>query len=331
MGSEPREARKVNSLMHDPSVSSQQTAPQEGEEREAASGEARYPIREVSRLTGVNAVTLRAWQRRYGLVQPARTEKGHRLYSEQDIRHIEAILSWLERGVSIGQVKGLLGDSQSVAPSDHWQQSQESLWQLLLDLKTRQLEQGLNDLIASYPFDLVRSQLLEPVLDRLMAMTDRPDADLLRHHWLDWLAHYFGRHLVGQGKGRPLTLASWGKVGPLELLWHAYELINQGYEVQLIGPCDPRLAQLLAGRSHDNWLVLMGAAIPRGELTTPWPVGTQAMGPLGRLYPEPPQIDALQALAWQPSLADWLAMQPNPVPAGRGSGGQSRGKSAANG
>ncbi|MGL5554916.1 MAG: MerR family DNA-binding transcriptional regulator, partial [Aeromonas veronii] len=32
-----------------------------------------YPIREVSRLTGVNAVTLRAWQRRYGLVQPART------------------------------------------------------------------------------------------------------------------------------------------------------------------------------------------------------------------------------------------------------------------
>ena len=67
-----------------------------------------YPIREVSRLTGVNAVTLRAWQRRYGLVQPARTEKGHRLYSEQDIRQIGEILSWLERGVSIGQVKGLL-------------------------------------------------------------------------------------------------------------------------------------------------------------------------------------------------------------------------------
>ena len=41
--------------------------------------EGSYPIREVSRLTGVNAVTLRAWQRRYGLVQPARTEKGHRL------------------------------------------------------------------------------------------------------------------------------------------------------------------------------------------------------------------------------------------------------------
>lgn len=320
MGSERREAHKVNSLMHDSSVPSRQAASREGE---AASEEARYPIREVSRLTGVNAVTLRAWQRRYGLVQPARTDKGHRLYSEQDIRQIEEILSWLERGVSIGQVKGLLGDSQSVAPSDHWQQSQESVWLLLLALKSRQLEQGLNELIASYPFELVRSQLLEPVLDRLMAMADRPDAELLRHHWLDWFAHYFGRHLLGQEKGLPLTLASWGKVGPLELLWHAYELVNQGYEVQLIGPCDPKLAQLLVGRSHDNWLVLMGAAIPKGELMTPWPVGTQAMGPLGRLYPEPSQIAALQALHWQPSLADWLASQPEPAQARSRGQGQS--------
>ena len=40
-----------------------------------------YPIREVSRLTGVNAVTLRAWQRRYGMVQPARDRKSTRLNS----------------------------------------------------------------------------------------------------------------------------------------------------------------------------------------------------------------------------------------------------------
>ena len=33
-----------------------------------------FPIREVSRLTGVNPVTLRAWERRYGLIQPTRTD-----------------------------------------------------------------------------------------------------------------------------------------------------------------------------------------------------------------------------------------------------------------
>ena len=50
-----------------------------------------YAIREVSELTGVKPVTLRAWQRRYNLVQPQRTEKGHRLYTDQDIALIKLI------------------------------------------------------------------------------------------------------------------------------------------------------------------------------------------------------------------------------------------------
>ena len=47
-----------------------------------------YPIREVARLTGVNPVTLRAWERRYGLIVPMRTESGHRLYSLTDIERV---------------------------------------------------------------------------------------------------------------------------------------------------------------------------------------------------------------------------------------------------
>jgi hypothetical protein len=36
-----------------------------------------FPMRTVSVITGVNPVTLRAWERRYGLIKPARTAKGH--------------------------------------------------------------------------------------------------------------------------------------------------------------------------------------------------------------------------------------------------------------
>jgi DNA-binding transcriptional MerR regulator len=62
----------------------------------ALSQEELFPIREVSRLTGVNPVTLRAWERRYGLIQPTRTESGHRLYSQANIEAIRSILAWLE-------------------------------------------------------------------------------------------------------------------------------------------------------------------------------------------------------------------------------------------
>ncbi|TNI88198.1 MerR family transcriptional regulator [Aeromonas sobria] len=279
-----------------------------------------YPIREVSRLTGVNAVTLRAWQRRYGLVQPARTEKGHRLYSEQDIRQIGEILSWLERGVSIGQVKGLLSEPHAEPVSDHWQQTLEQFSQTLLAFNQRKAEAELNDLLASYPFELVRSRILQPLVERLLGLwRERPDGELLQQVWLGWLHTRFARHLIEQEKGVPVTLASWGQVGPLDLVWAAYELIGQGYEVQLLGAVEPRHASLLEGRAVTPWLVLLGAGLGKQELAAGWPAGTHLFGELGRLY----DGEWLQAHGWQPSLAELIA----DAPATGGARGRGRKKS----
>ncbi|MFM5085807.1 MerR family transcriptional regulator [Aeromonas media] len=266
-----------------------------------------YPIREVSRLTGVNAVTLRAWQRRYGLVQPARTEKGHRLYSEQDIRQIGEILSWLERGVSIGQVKGLLSEPQSQPVSDHWQQTLEQFSQALLAFNQRKAEAELNDLLASYPFELVRSRVLQPLVEQLLGLwRERPDGELLQQVWLGWLHTRFARHLIEQEKGLPVTLASWGQVGPLDLVWAAYELIGQGYEVQLLGAVEPRHVALLEGRAATPWLVLLGAGLGKPALAADWPAGTRLFGELGRLY----DADWLAAHGWRATLAEVMADQP---------------------
>ena len=278
-----------------------------------------YPIREVSRLTGVNAVTLRAWQRRYGLVQPARTDKGHRLYSEQDIRQIGEILSWLERGVSIGQVKGLLSEPQSQPVSDHWQQTLEQFSQALLAFNQRKAEAELNDLLASYPFELVRSRVLQPLVERLLGLwRERPDGELLQQVWLGWLHTRFARHLIEQEKGMPVTLASWGQVGPLDLVWAAYELIGQGYEVQLLGVVEPRHVALLEGRAATPWRVLLGAGLGKPALAADWPAGTRLFGELGRLY----DAEWLAAHGWRATLAEVMADQPAAARGLSGRGGK---------
>ena len=278
-----------------------------------------YPIREVSRLTGVNAVTLRAWQRRYGLVQPARTEKGHRLYSEQDIRQIGEILSWLERGVSIGQVKGLLSEPQSQPVSDHWQQTLEQFSQALLAFNQRKAEAELNDLLASYPFELVRSRVLQPLVEQLLGLwRERPDGELLQQVWLGWLHTRFARHLIEQEKGLPVTLTSWGQVGPLDLVWAAYELIGQGYEVQLLGAVEPRHVALLEGRAATPWRVLLGAGLGKPALAADWPAGTRLFGELGRLY----DADWLAAHGWRATLAEVMADQPAAARGLSGRGGK---------
>ena len=67
-----------------------------------------YPIRTVAEITGINPVTLRAWERRYGLIKPQRTPKGHRLYSREHIAQLKRILELVDQGISIGQVKQIL-------------------------------------------------------------------------------------------------------------------------------------------------------------------------------------------------------------------------------
>ena len=83
------------------------------------------PIREVARLTGINSVTLRAWERRYGLIQPLR----HRLYSQAQINNLGKVLGWLERGVTVRQIKPLLGEtSDFLSIQDSPWRAQQKQW-----------------------------------------------------------------------------------------------------------------------------------------------------------------------------------------------------------
>jgi DNA-binding transcriptional MerR regulator len=65
-----------------------------------------YPIRAVARLTGISVDTLRAWERRYRVVEPARDERG-RVYSEADVERLTLLRRAVERGHAIGRVAHL--------------------------------------------------------------------------------------------------------------------------------------------------------------------------------------------------------------------------------
>src|SRR5512135_2143304 len=67
-----------------------------------------YNAKAVTRETGVTAATLRAWERRYGVLLPDRTAGGHRLYSAQDIAAIKWLKQHIEQGMTISRAVALL-------------------------------------------------------------------------------------------------------------------------------------------------------------------------------------------------------------------------------
>ena len=67
---------------------------------------AHYPIRAVSRLTGIGIDTLRAWERRHGAVTPVRDDRG-RMYTDADVARLRLLSRAVEQGHSIGRLAGL--------------------------------------------------------------------------------------------------------------------------------------------------------------------------------------------------------------------------------
>src|SRR5688572_26060242 len=129
-----------------------------------------FPIREVSRLTGVNPVTLRAWERRYGLIQPTRTDSGHRLYSLADVESVRSILAWIERGVSVSKVGKLLARSNAakvpltpVYPevvAGEWSEWRAQVRSAVSALDEAGLERVYGQVFSSYPLHVVFADVL---------------------------------------------------------------------------------------------------------------------------------------------------------------------------
>lgn len=86
-------------------MKSQHARPTEG----GSAATPQHPVRVVSHRTGLSAHALRAWERRYGVVTPVRTEAGQRLYSDADIERLALLKTLTDRGYAIGQVAPLSG------------------------------------------------------------------------------------------------------------------------------------------------------------------------------------------------------------------------------
>jgi len=179
------------------------------------------PIREVARQTGVNAVTLRAWERRYGLIVPHRTPKGHRLYSEEHVQRVMKILTWLNRGVSVSQVKHLIDTHQPATqnPTNDWDALRQSLLHAIGELAERKVDETFNQAMSLYPPRTLCEQLLLPLLAELEhRWQGQFGAQLERVFFYSWLRSKLGARIYHNNRqlsGAPLLLVNHSDL-PLE-------------------------------------------------------------------------------------------------------------------
>ena len=90
-------------------------------------------IGELSRRTGVSPELLRAWERRYGLLEPTRSEGGYRLYSGLDLARLRAMQANLEAGLSAAEAAALACEARDDAPVSEGIEAERAQLQTALD------------------------------------------------------------------------------------------------------------------------------------------------------------------------------------------------------
>jgi DNA-binding transcriptional MerR regulator len=169
-------------------------------------------IGELSRRSGVSPELLRAWERRYGLLDPTRSKGGLRLYSPDDLERVRNMQRHLESGMAAAEAATLAlrekpgqADSPRIDPS----LARVDLAEALAAFDEARADAILDDLLAAATIDTVLSEVLLPFLEELGRRWERGEASVAEEHFASSVL-----------RGRMLGLArGWGRgLGPVALL-----------------------------------------------------------------------------------------------------------------
>lgn len=234
-----------------------------------------FPIRTVSAVTGVNPITLRAWERRYNLLIPKRTPKGHRLYTKEDIELIERVTALLNQGMAISQVKPLLQKEQTphskqkdLSTQDIWQTYHDMMYKAIAAFDENRLDSIYNDALSLYPVDIISSRLITPLLQTVGENWKQSDSGIAEEHFFSvYLRNKLGariQHMNLRTTGPMLLVACLpGEQHETGMLLFSQAATNFGYRTLILGANLPleQIPAVLKKRSCDA-VVLSGFSRP---------------------------------------------------------------------
>jgi DNA-binding transcriptional MerR regulator len=206
-------------------------------------------IGELAKRAGVSPELLRAWEQRYGLLQPTRTPGGFRLYSAADEARVQRMQRLVSGGLAAAQAARLVlsgvEPAQRTVPASATPLDQEagSLTASLDQLEEQGANTALDRLLSAYTVETVLQDVVLPYLHRLGERWEAGEVSVAQEHFASNLLR--GRLLGlargwGQGQGPSAILACVpGEQHELGLLAFGVVLRRRGWRITYLGTDSP--------------------------------------------------------------------------------------------
>lgn len=215
----------------------------------------KFTVNEVEERTKVPASTLRQWERRYGFPKPERSESGYRLYSEQDLDHIETMKRHIAEGIPASRAADLVKRLKPVIKGPRsLQDMREEIISALLKFDESRADEIFSEAHALHTVEAVMLELMQGTLVRTGELWHDGRISVATEHFVSSYIHGRLRILLsisGNNRNDTTVIVACAPQEQHELgaLILAVMLRRSGYRVFYLGANTPLedLAQMARG------------------------------------------------------------------------------------
>jgi DNA-binding transcriptional MerR regulator len=222
-------------------------------------------IGEFARRVGVTPELLRAWERRYGLLQPIRTDGGFRLYTDDDAERVERMKRALDEGLSAAEAsqRALAQERSTEHALDG---ARERLVAAAHAYDETAVHAILDEALAGFSLDTVFRELLLPALREIGDEWERGALEVGQEHFASTLIRERLLALArqwGRGGGPLAVLAcAPGERHDIGLIAFGLVLRTHGWRILFLGADTPLATLAEAAASTNPQLVVVSAVEP---------------------------------------------------------------------
>ncbi|MEB1806881.1 MAG: MerR family transcriptional regulator [Bacillaceae bacterium] len=156
-----------------------------------SSKEGKYNIKAICQMLGIQPGTLRAWERRYKMIEPVRNQAGHRLYTEEHVAILRWLIEKVNNGFTIGQAVGLMEKGNIVfdvtaekKKDDYSEQLADEILEALLQFRENKAHELMNQAFSLFNVEKVTIEILGPLLVRVGDMWEQGDITVAHEHFI---------------------------------------------------------------------------------------------------------------------------------------------------
>ena len=197
-------------------------------------------IGELSKRTGIGTDALRAWERRYGLLDPVRSPAGYRLYSDEDERRVRDMRALIEEGLAASEAASVVR-RRPPAPRSALDPGRAAtrLVDAAAALDEPTANGILDEVLAAFTFDAVASQVVLPALREIGLRWSQGDLSAAQEHFASNLIRSRLLALArgwGGGSGPAAVLACVpGELHDIGLIVFGLALRERGWRISYLG------------------------------------------------------------------------------------------------